>query len=215
MTLAVPTSVFLIRHAAYDHRPSPEGTEAASDFGLSELGHAQVRALCDRLARSGEIQADALYSSTLPRARETAAFVSKVLGLEPESVAELCEWESGNEILGAEAFMKRFYELDPAERRMHRFAPGFETLADFTRRVHGKLEELVERHEDETIVLVVHGGVVEAAFHFFLGFGPGPFEGGYPAVGNTSITLWRKSGRRQGWVQEFANDTHHLRSIGT
>lgn len=207
----MPTSVYLIRHAAYDYRPSPEGTEAASDFGLSELGCTQALALCERLARTKEIEADALFSSTLPRARQTAALVSPVLGLEPQAIAELCEWESGNEILGADAFMKTFRELDPAQRRHHRFWPGFETVSEFTSRVQGKLAELVERHQDRTIVLVVHGGVIEVAFHHFLGFGPGPFEGGYPAAGNTSITLWRQSSRRDGWVQEFANDTHHLR----
>lgn len=209
----MPTSVYLIRHAAYDHRPSPEGTEAACDFGLSELGLAQARALCERLARSNEIQADALFSSTLPRARETAALVSPVLGLEPKALAELCEWESGNEILGTDAFMKTFGELPPAQRRHHRFLPGFETVAEFASRVQGKLAELVEQHRDRTIVLVVHGGVIEVAFHHFLGFGPGPLEGGYPAAGNTSITLWRQSSRRDGWVQEFANDTHHLRGL--
>ncbi|MFO1303878.1 MAG: histidine phosphatase family protein [Burkholderiales bacterium] len=207
------TSVYLIRHAAYDHRPSAEGTEASSDFGLSALGLAQAQALCERLAVSREIEADALFSSTLPRARQTAALVSPVLDLEPQAIAELCEWESGNEILGADAFMKTFRELDPAQRRHHRFVPGFETVHEFTSRVQGKLAELVERHRDRTIVLVVHGGVIEVTFHHFLGFGPGPFEGGYPAAGNTSITLWRKSSRREGWVQEFANDTHHLRGM--
>ena len=34
----MPSSVYIIRHGAYDHRPSAEGTEAAYDFGLSEAG---------------------------------------------------------------------------------------------------------------------------------------------------------------------------------
>ena len=37
------TSVYLIRHGAYDHRPTPEGTEASCDFGLSALGVQQAR----------------------------------------------------------------------------------------------------------------------------------------------------------------------------
>ena len=109
--------------------------------------------------------------------------------------------------------MKRFYELGWPERRTHRFSPGFETIAEFTSRVHCKLKELVESHQEKTIVLVVHGGVIEAAFHYFLNFGPGPFEGGYPAAGHTSITLWRKPSSREDWVQQFANDTHHLRGV--
>lgn len=125
---------------------------------------------------------------------------------------ELCEWESGNEVLGHDEFMARFNHLSGTKRRAHRFVPGFETLAEFTERVHAKLGELIRSHEEQSLVLVVHGGVVEAAFRYFLGFGPGPFEGGYPAAGHCSITLWQRSGRHENWVQKFANDMHHLSS---
>ncbi len=206
------TSVYFIRHGAYDHRPSPEGTEASCDFGLSELGLNQVQALASRLARTKEIAADHLFCSTLPRAVQTAAAISEALGQSPVAMAELREWESGNEVLGNDAFMLQFSSLSAAGRRHHRFVPGFETIAEFTERVHAKLRELVEAHDDKCLVLVVHGGVVEAAFHYFLGFGPGPFEGGYPAAGHASITHWRKSSSREEWVQMFANDTHHLRN---
>jgi len=206
----VTTSVYLVRHGAYDHRPSPEGTEASCDHGLSEQGRRQARALHDRLARSGEIRADVLVCSTLPRALQTAQAIAPALGLEPQPAPELCEWDSGNEILGAETFMARFKALAPAQRRTHRFWPGFETIDEFTARVQGKLREIVAAHDGKTVVLVVHGGVVEAAFHHFLGFGPGPFEGGYPAADHTSLTLWRRSSHREDWVQQFANDTQHL-----
>lgn len=204
------TSIYLIRHGAYDHRPSPGG-EAASDFGLSELGRRQVIALRDRLARDREIQPDALFCSTLPRAVQTAELIAPALGVAAQAVEELCEWESGNEALGTETFMLRFRALQPAQRRHHRFHPGCETIAEFTRRVQARLVEIVGAFDGKTVVLVVHGGVVEAAFSFFLGFGPGPFEGGFPAAGHASITLWSRSDSLEDWVQQFANDTHHLR----
>lgn len=208
----VPTLVYLIRHGAYDRRSSPQGTEASCDFGLSELGRAQAGALSLRLSRTREIKADHLFSSTLPRAVQTAEALSTALGRSPMALQELCEWESGNEVMGNDAFMARFGGLRGAERRNYRFAPGFETIAEFTERVHAKLGELTRLHEDQSMVLVVQWGVVEAAFHYFLGFGSGPFEGGYPAVGHCSITLWERSISREDWVQKFANDTHHLRS---
>ena len=206
------TAVCLIRHGAYVRLPHPEGTEAACDGGLSELGRTQAEALRDRLARTRELQADALYCSTLPRARQTADIIAPALGLRPQPSPALCEWDSGNERLGAEAFTRQFDALSPALRRTHAFSPGFETIADFTARVHHLLKGLLQQHEGQTLVLVAHGGVVEAAFHYFLGFGPGPFEGGFPAAGHTSLTLWRRAGVRNDWVQEFANDTWHLRS---
>lgn len=207
------TSVYLIRHGAYEHRAAPEGTEAACDGGLSALGLQQVEALRARLERSREIAADALYCSTLPRARQTAAALAAVLGHTAQPVAELCEWDSGNELMGTPAFMAALAALHGDARRHHRFWPGFETIAEFTARVHGKLRELTAAHEGHRIVLVVHGGVVEAVFHHFLGLGASPFEGGYPAAGHTSITHWRRSDARGDWVQDFANDTHHLREL--
>ena len=209
----VPTSIYIIRHGAYDHRPSPEGNEATCDFGLSELGCRQVEALRDRLSRTREIRPDALFCSTLPRAVQTARLIAPVFGLAPQAVGELCEWESGSEALGQDVFMQRFNALDPAERSDHRFVVGCETVAEFNRRVQGKLNELQSLFEGKTVVLVVHGGVVEAAFSCFLGFGPGPFQGGYPAAGHASITLWRRSDAGADWVQQFANDTHHLGGV--
>lgn len=206
------TSVYIIRHGAYVRLSAPEGTEAACDGGLSDLGRAQAQALHHRLARSGEVAADLLFCSTLPRARQTAETIAPALGLSPQPLPGLCEWESGNELLGTEAFTRQFDSLAPAARRIHRFCPGFETIAEFTTRVHHLLGGLLQQHEGKTLVLVAHGGVVEAAFHYFLGFGPGPFEGGFPAAGHTSLTLWRRAGRRSAWVQEFANDTWHLRN---
>jgi 2,3-bisphosphoglycerate-dependent phosphoglycerate mutase len=205
----MPTSVFLIRHGAYDSRLSPEG-DAASDFGLSDLGRGQALALRDRLARSGEIRPDALFCSTLPRARETAELIAPVTGLTPEAIADLCEWESGNAVLGMDVFMERWRALPVGQRRHHRFHAGCETAAEFTERVQAKLANLVRDYEGRTIALVVHGGVIEAAFAYFLGVGSHPFEGGYPAAAYTSITLWRRFSERDEWVQEFANDTHHL-----
>jgi 8-oxo-dGTP diphosphatase len=208
----MPTSVLLIRHGEYHHTPSPAG-EAASDGGLTASGWAQAQALRDRLAHAPALRADALYSSTLPRAVQTAACIAPAWALAPVALPALCEWESGNEALGVEAFMKRFDALAAAERRQHRFHPGCETIAEFAVRVQTALDEIVARHEGQTVALVVHGGVVEAAFSHFVGFGRGPFEGGFPAVDHTSLTLWRRgASARDEWVQVFANDTHHLRT---
>jgi broad specificity phosphatase PhoE len=209
----VPTSVFLIRHGDYERRPSLTGAEASCDLGLSELGRRQVGALCDRLTRTQEIQPDALFCSTLPRARHTAELLGVSLGMTPREVPEFCEWNSGNEAVGLSAFMERLNALKPAERRVHRFHPGCETIHEFSHRVLGKLDELIAALEGKTFVMVVHGGVIEAAFSYFVGFGQGPFAGGYPAAGHASITLWRRASEKEDWVQEFANDRHHLHGL--
>ena len=77
--------------------------------------------------------------------------------------------------------------------------------------MQGCLGRIVQAHQGQTVFLVVHGGVVEAAFAYFVGQGLKLFEGGHPAAGHTSLTLWRQAQPQGGWVQEFANDTSHLR----
>jgi 2,3-bisphosphoglycerate-dependent phosphoglycerate mutase len=206
----VTTSIWLIRHAAYDYRPSEAG-DAASDFGLNELGRRQAALLARRLRDTREIKPSALYCSTLDRALQTAAILGPVFDLAPVALAELCEWRSGSDSLGEEAFMSKWGDLTVSERKSHRFHSGSETIEEFTARVYAGLGRLVDKHHDEEVALVVHGGVIEAAFALFVDHGIGPFVGGYPAADHTSITLWRRSERSSQWVQEFANDTHHLR----
>ncbi len=108
--------------------------------------------------------------------------------------------------------MSQWRRLPVSERTEHRFYPGCETIGEFAHRVQTKLAELTQEYEGKTLALVVHGGVVEAAFSYFLGYGIGPYQGGYPAAAHTTITLWRRSGHRDDRVQEYANDTHHLHS---
>lgn len=205
------TSVYLIRHGDCDYRPSPLG-EAASDFGLSERGRAQALALRDRLTKSNEICPDAFVCSILPRARETADLIAPAFGLAPTAMPEFCEWESGNDALGLDTFMQQWHALPPQARHAHRFYPDCETADEFNHRVRSKLETLLHDYVGRTVTIVAHGGVVEVAFAYFLGLGRRPFEGGYPAVGHTSITHWQQSEWRDEWILQFANDTYHLRS---
>ena len=51
------------------------------------------------------------------------------------------------------------------------FAPGGESWAGFLVRVGAALTDLVDRHPDETVVAVCHGGVVEASFSLVFGLG--------------------------------------------
>lgn len=69
--------VFLIRHA------KAEGGEPDELRALNEHGRAQARALGERLAGDG-VQPDAVISSPLLRARQTAEAIAKATGAEAE-----------------------------------------------------------------------------------------------------------------------------------
>jgi probable phosphoglycerate mutase len=52
--------------------------------GLSPLGCKQAEALAERLARTGEVEADVLVSSNFPRAIETAELIAPALLVKPD-----------------------------------------------------------------------------------------------------------------------------------
>ena len=64
--------------------------------GLSDRGRRQVEALRDRLVATGELRADALYASVLPRAIQTAEILAPALGgLDVRQDCDLCEHHPG------------------------------------------------------------------------------------------------------------------------
>ncbi|HEX5689142.1 MAG TPA: histidine phosphatase family protein, partial [Roseiflexaceae bacterium] len=184
------------------------------DRGLTERGIAQAQALARRL-EGGEIAADVLYGSTLPRARMTAEFVAQALKLPIEWDDEIQELRPG------EADGMR---IEDARSRFEGFrqfltdtftpiAPGGESWASFQLRVSAALERIVQRHPDQTIVVVTHGGVIEVSFQYFLQLPPQSRMRASFHVSNTAITHWRYVTTRAGraeWHMAGHNDRRHL-----
>lgn len=81
-------TIVLVRHGLYNE-DDPLDTEAG--LGLTDKGRAQVRLAAHRLAQF-PLHIDVLRSSTMTRARETAAiFVDSLPGLVPIASKDLCE----------------------------------------------------------------------------------------------------------------------------
>jgi len=204
------TSIFLIRHAAYNEgQVGSVGPRV--DLGLSDDGKLQAQSLADRLRLSKEIKADALYASTLPRARQTAALLAPALGLSAELQENLEEWRSGDGHMDESEFAATWQGLIDRDRPFHRFVDGCETAIEFSTRVQSALHAIVKKHIGQTVVLVVHGGVIQVAFQHFFGYGDATFRRAYPAAGYTSITHWHLPMNTTKWVLESSNDTHHLK----
>ena len=72
------THLYLIRHGESVANVQPIVAGMRGDVGLTERGVAQADRLRERLAQ-GEIAADVLIASTLPRARQTAEIIAPAL----------------------------------------------------------------------------------------------------------------------------------------
>src|SRR5690349_8660467 len=187
------TNLYLIRRGeAYSNVESSIGG-INGDRGLTERGVAQAQALGRRLA-SGEIAADVLYASTLPRARTTAEHVAEGLKLPINWDDELHELRPGEaDGLRVEQARERFesfgrFLVEPYTP----IAPGGESWGSFQARTSAALERIILRHQDQSIAVVAHGGTIEISFLYLLELGPQARLRSAFHVRNTAITHWRQ-----------------------
>ncbi|GAB4206905.1 MAG: histidine phosphatase family protein [Roseiflexaceae bacterium] len=210
------TNIYLIRHGeAFSNVDGVIGGMKA-DRGLTERGFAQARALAERLA-TGEIAADVLYASTLPRARQTAELVAGALKLPVEWDDDLHELRPGeSDGLHISEARSRFQGFARFLDDLYTpIAPGAESWGSFQARVSAALERLTRRHTGQNVVVVAHGGVIEVSFLHFLGLGPEARTRAAFHGRNTAITHWRhqESGGRWEWRLIAHNDHYHLRAL--
>ncbi|MBN9387014.1 MAG: histidine phosphatase family protein [Chloroflexi bacterium] len=199
-------NLYLIRHGAYVFNEKL----VPYDRGLTETGIKQTEQLRDRLLKTGEIKADIVVSSTLPRAIQTAQILAPAFGVDFEQDADFEEWRNCNEDNLPVNLGPELAKVPPEQLTFYLACPGCETYADFMYRACTALNRLVTKNPDKNIVIVCHGGIVEAAFHLFFGFSP--FEPTPVTMfldpDYTSITHWRRYGTK--WMLCSYNDKSHL-----
>ena len=182
------------------------------DIPLNETGRCQAARAGRALAHEG---IDAIWSSDLARARETAEAIA--LAIEEATGRRLrVEFDRGLRERGFGAFEGHTYaEIDVRfaelalrwRRRDPSFAPeGGESLIEFHARCIGTATRLAARHAGDTIALVAHGGVLDCLHRAALGLDLQAVRTW--EIGNASINRLLYSGGRcsiVGWA-----DTQHL-----
>jgi len=139
------------------------------DVMLTDNGRPQSEKLCHRLA--GE-KIDAVYTSTLSRARITAEIVIAGRSLEITECPELQEISYGDiEGLTYAEIQQRFPKL---ASQIHHFDPemefpGGESFLGFIKRVESFKERLAKHGETEPVRIVAHGGPLRTLILSLLG----------------------------------------------
>jgi probable phosphoglycerate mutase len=212
------THLYLIRHGEAVCNVIPTLAGAQGDAGLTPRGVIQAQRLRDRLAVTGEIAADALIASTLPRARQTAEIIAPALGLPiiwDDDVQELRPGEADG--LRWDEYLARYGEHNFRLEPFRPLSPGGEHWGAFILRVGAALDRIARQYLGQTIVIVCHGGVIDASFLCFSGMStlaPPPLEF---FTRNTAITHWEQrqyDGRPPRWRLLGYNDDLHVRDIG-
>jgi 2,3-bisphosphoglycerate-dependent phosphoglycerate mutase len=193
--------LLLIRHGL------PErvvGAEGPADPVLTDEGRRQSERLADWLAHE---QIDHVLSSTLRRARETAAPLGARLGLDIELVQGLSEFDAdADSYIPIEELREtrdpRFYAL--VEGRWDELGSSVDPAA-FAELVFTTVEGVIERFPSKRVAIVCHGGVINLYMGRILGIDrPLWFEPAYTSVSRVAAS---RDGPR---TVVSVNETAHL-----
>lgn len=201
------TELVLARHgesapARFD-RPYPY-RDGHGDPELAPQGREQALRLADRFQHD---HFDAIYVTTLRRTAETAAPLAERLGIVPQVEPDLREvhlgeWEGG-------LLRKHVAEGHPLVTQMNAeqrwdVIPGAESTDQLAARVGAGIRRIAEKHPDQRVFVVAHGGVIGQVLALATGSAPFAFIGS----DNASVSVLVVAGEQ--WTLRGYNDISHL-----
>lgn len=185
-----------------------------TDIALNAQGRWQAQRVAAALAEEPLAR---IYSSDLSRAHDTALAIAQRASLPTARTVQLHTGLRERHFGTFEG--KTWAEIEthwPAESRRWRqrdpdFAPpGGETPLQVMARVENTLNELAARHQGEQIVLVAHGGVLDALYRLATRQGVGTARTWDLSNATINRLLWtHESFTLVGWA-----DTRHLEEAG-
>lgn len=148
------TLLYLVRHGETDWNRARR-IQGSTDIPLNATGRRQAERAGLLLARR---HWDALASSPLSRAFETAQIIGRRIGIdEIEVIDDIVERNYGE----AEGLT----DFEISTRYPDQHVPSRETREAVLERVVPALVNLARRHEGENLVVVAHGGVIRTVLN--------------------------------------------------
>lgn len=203
------TRLILVRHGETDW--NLEGRyQGQADPPLNERGREQAKLLAERLRGEG---IEAIYTSDLSRAYETAKIIAQAVGQEVKALESLREIDTGvwtgltfEEVENRYPEHLREWRADPL--RVKRLE-GESYLALFER-TKAAIREVVEAHPGQTVLIVGHGGNIKCIVLDGLGVrgGRGIEMASRFGADNASLHILHYDG--DGVLIQSINDTCHL-----
>lgn len=199
------TKIYLIRHA------QAEGNLYGVMQGhwngrVTVLGRKEIGALAERMK---DEKLDALVSSDLYRAMETAKAITKYHPLALQTDPRLRELNLGT--WEAQSFRTKEHD-EPERMYCYRFAPdrwktpGSETFEEAGNRACAALEDIGRRYEGQTVAVVSHGITIRCLAAKLMGL-PVSETNSIPVCANTGIsTIEYRDGRLT--LLEYNNAAH-------
>lgn len=160
------TRFLLIRHAT-NHTVDKRFAGRSAGIHLNEEGQKQAQKLADRLTG---ITIDAIYSSPLERAVETAGPIAAVHKLETNILEDFLEIDTGE-------WTNRSFEEMANDNQFQLFnsfrsctrIPGGESMLEAQARMISGLEKLRSHHQQATVAVIGHADLIKAAVAYYAG----------------------------------------------
>ncbi len=192
--LTIVGQIIFLRHGQAKNNTERILSGRTPGVPLTDKGITQAQQTAELLE---DMNISAIYSSPIQRAKHTAEIVGKHNSIDVTIDDRLIELDMGkftnvpyDEIFTSHGnvFMK-FYngELEIAHN-------GVETFADVKKRVASIVEEVIEKHPDENVVLVTHMDPIKAMLSTIVDLSPtNLFE---LIIANASLNLFREKDRK-------------------
>lgn len=203
------TTLLLLRHGETALTPEKRlSGSGGSDPALSEAGRRQAEAAGRRLVARGAVQA--VVSSPLRRAQQTAETAARRLGLEVRVDEGLTEADFGVwEGLTFAEVRERYPDEMAAWLASPEAVPGGtgETFTAVARRAALARDRLLARYEGQTVLVVSHVGVLRTLIRLALGAPPESLFRMELSAASLSAVAYDGKGKAS---VRLLNDTSHL-----
>lgn len=157
------TTIYLVRHGEYENPDYVFPGRSLTGFPLSTRGKKQVKQLAAYFSGKPTV---ALYSSPVPRCKQTAEILSQALKLPVNHDDQLLEVRTMAEGMSMTLFDETNGELSYTPKYQAKGAESMQALAD---RMVGFVEEKRKEHEGKAVLIVTHGDPMRFCVMKYLG----------------------------------------------
>ena len=207
--LGNPTTLLLLRHGETGHTVAKRFSGSGGDNPpLSEEGQRQARRTAEMLVARGSVQA--VVSSPVRRARQTADLAAGALGLDVREVdgfreCDFGEWDGHT---FAEVQERWPDELAAWFGSTSVAPPGGESFDVVERRVRRARDQVLARYAEQTVLVVTHVTPVKTMVRLALGAPPAALYRMELQPASLTAIQWYAEGTAS---LRLFNDTAHLR----
>ena len=200
----IMAKLYLIRHGETDYNNALR-FQGQTDIPLNQKGIEQAEKAADFFR---DIPLQAIYTSTLIRAKTTAEIIAGVKGMDVQETDALREmsfgiWENMNTKDIQKQYAKEWKDFFSSPARIT--IPQGENMLDVQKRAYPTVQEILDKYPEGDVAFVAHGGIIRVLICTMLGLDLN--RAWHLHVGNASITCFYYWGR--SYTLDYANLTRY------